>query len=384
MANTTSRVLLVDDEPTLLEGIVRNLGRKYTFATASDGPAALKLLADAKEPFEVIVSDFRMPGMDGVAFLREAQELSRDSTKLLLTGQWETSTAIDAVNQGNVFRFLTKPCPIATLSQVIAAAVEHYRLVTSERVLLEQTLRGSIQTLVRVLSLANPEAFGRANRVKRIVTDVIAHLKVADTWTYEVAAMLSQLGTIILPPDTLIKVHRGESLSTEERAMADRLPAVALELLSGIPRLDEVREILKYQTKQFDGTGPPHDRVKGEEIPLGARLLRIALDYDALESAGAELNDTIATLRHRTGIYDQKLLDIVAFQANAATSSGEPIRELSVAQLRAGMQLVQDVRSKTGMLLVSRGHAVTYEMLERLRNIGARMGVSEPIRCRVS
>src|ERR1700759_707783 len=108
MANTTSRVLLVDDEPTLLEGIVRNLGRKYTFATASDGPAALKLLADAKEPFEVIVSDFRMPGMDGVAFLLEAQELSRDSTKLLLTGQWETSTAIDAVNQGNVFRFLTK------------------------------------------------------------------------------------------------------------------------------------------------------------------------------------------------------------------------------------------------------------------------------------
>jgi len=383
MSHTAPRVLLVDDEPALIEGIQRNLGRKYSFSSASSGAAALRLLTDTTEPFAVIVSDFRMPEMDGVTFLREAQGVARDSTKLLLTGQWETSTAIDAVNQGNVFRFLTKPCAASALSQAIGAGVEQYRLVTSERVLLQQTLRGSIQTLVRVMALANPEAFGRANRVKRVVLDALIHLGVHDTWTFEVAAMLSQLGTIVLPPDTLTKVYRGEALSSEERTMADRLPEVALELLAEIPRLEEVREILRYHTKQFDGTGGPLDRISGEEIPLGARLLRIALDYDTIESAGSKPEEIIATLRGRDGVYDTKLVDVIAGLGNAATSANGPIRELTVSELRPGMQVVADVRSKTGMLLVARGHAVTYEMLERLRNIGTRMGISEPVRCRV-
>jgi response regulator RpfG family c-di-GMP phosphodiesterase len=384
MSEGFPRVLIVDDEPTLLEGIQRNLGRKFQFQSAVNGTDALELVRLAEKPFEVIMSDFRMPDIDGVTLLRRVRELAPDTVRILLTGQWDTTTAINAVNEGNVFRFLTKPCPMNTVSQTLTAGAELYRLVTAERVLLEQTLRGCIQTLVRILSLASPEAFGRANRVKRLVLDAAAVLKLTDTWILEVAAMLSQIGTIILPPDTAGKVHRGESLSAEERVMVERLPAASLELIADIPRLDAVREILKWHTKNFDGTGSPaSEKMKGRAIPVGARILKAALDYDIGESTGATDIDTITLLRGRTGWYDPEVLDALAASGGIALPHDVCIKELSLSQLRPGMMLIADVRSKNQMLLVARGHVVTYEMMERLRNIGSRMGVQEPLRCRV-
>src|SRR5579862_170915 len=165
------RILFVDDEPNVLQGIARTLRNEYDVTTAESAAAALEILNNS-QPFAIVVSDLGMPGRDGISFLSEVHRVAPDTVRMLLTGQADLDGAIAAINEGAIFKFLTKPMPPATLSRALAGAATQYRLVTSERVLLEQTLRGSMQALTDVLSLAQPTAFGRVTRLKRHVTEL--------------------------------------------------------------------------------------------------------------------------------------------------------------------------------------------------------------------
>ena len=146
--------------------------------------------------------------------------------RVLLTGQTDMESAIDAVNEGNIFRFLTKPCSSDLLLAALDSCCQQYLLVTSEKVLLEQTLHGSIKALVDILWLANPLAFGRATRVRKIVEELINHFQIRERWPVEVAAMFSQIGCVTLLPATLDKLYKGEVLTGHERVMVDRRPTV--------------------------------------------------------------------------------------------------------------------------------------------------------------
>ena len=124
-------------------------------------------------PFAVIVADRSMPGMDGIQLLAKVKACSPNTVRMMLTGNADMQTAIDAVNEGHIFRFLTKPCPPESLTASLQAAIEQYRLITAERELLEKTLRGSVKVLCEVLSVVKPTAFGRASRITRYVTAVV-------------------------------------------------------------------------------------------------------------------------------------------------------------------------------------------------------------------
>src|SRR5579871_1029962 len=144
-----------------------------------------------------------MPEMDGVALLRDARKLSPDTVRVLFTGQPDMKHAIAAVNEGEIFRFITKPCPRVPMALLLKSAVQQYQLITAERVLLEQTLRGSIQALTEILSVTNPLAFGRASRLRQAMSALISALGIPVNWHLEVAAMLSQIGCVLLPATTL-------------------------------------------------------------------------------------------------------------------------------------------------------------------------------------
>ena len=148
------------------------------------------------EPVDLVISDMRMPAMDGATFLKYARTGAPDTVRVLLTGQADMDSAIAAVNEGNIFRFLTKPCPIDVLLTALKACVEQHRLVTAERVLLEETLRGSVKMLTEVLSLVSPTAFGRAARLQQRVAAIAAQMGIRDRWHIEVAAMVSQIGPV--------------------------------------------------------------------------------------------------------------------------------------------------------------------------------------------
>jgi response regulator RpfG family c-di-GMP phosphodiesterase len=269
--NSRTRVLFVDDEANLLEALTRSLyGSHFDVTTALGSQAGLEILRQ-KGPFAVVVSDLHMPGMDGVTLLRHARELAPDTVRVLFTGQPDLDNAIAAVNEGSIFRFITKPCSSQTLVNTLQAAAEQHRLITAERVLLEETLRGSIKALTDVLALANPVAFGRATRIRQSVSALLSHFGLQDGWPVEVAAMLSQIGCVTLPPRTLEKLYHGEAMSPSEQSMVDRMPIVVDQLLGHIPRLEPVRQILGYEHKRYDGSGTPRDGVSGEAMPWGAR-----------------------------------------------------------------------------------------------------------------
>ncbi len=203
------KILLVDDDPNILDGYRRGLSREFQMETALGGERALAL-ATENGPYAVVISDMRMPGMDGIQLLSKIKALSPDTIRVMLTGNAEIDMAINAINEGSIFRFLSKPCSKEVMAKTLTAALLQYRLVTAEKQLLEQTLRGSIQVLTEVLSLVNPAAFSRAERARRYVHHVVTAMKLGNPWQYEVAAMMSQLGCVTLPPETIDAVYRGE------------------------------------------------------------------------------------------------------------------------------------------------------------------------------
>jgi CheY-like chemotaxis protein len=228
-------ILCVDDEPRVLEGLVLNLRRQYRVSTATNGLKGLEII-DGDDPPAVVVSDMRMPEMDGAAFLSRVKDRSPDTVRILLTGQADLDSAIAAVNHGQVFRFLTKPCSPQSFLAAIQAASDQHRLITAERELLEKTLRGSIKALTEILSLSNPLAFGRAMRLKKHAADLVAGLGVPLSWQVEVAVMLSQIGCVTLPAATNEKLYYGRPLNSDETELTQRVPALSLQLLESIPR----------------------------------------------------------------------------------------------------------------------------------------------------
>jgi response regulator RpfG family c-di-GMP phosphodiesterase len=205
-------VLLVDDEVAILDGLRRQLRKRFTVHTANGGAEALELLES--ESVSVVVSDMRMPQMDGATFLSDVRSRYPNVVRILLTGQADTQAAITAVNEGQIYRFLTKPCPPEVLLEEIASAVELNRLVTAEKELLATTLRRTVEALITTLSLAQPAAFGRAVRITRTVTELAEALGIEEAWELEVTAMLSHLGAVTLPPTVLEKL---DTRTTAER-----------------------------------------------------------------------------------------------------------------------------------------------------------------------
>jgi len=365
------RVLCVDDEPLVLEGLKDVLCRSFTVTVATSGAEGLEILRREPEAFAIVISDMRMPVMGGAAFLRTARTIAPDAVRLLLTGHADLQAAIAAVNGARLFRFLTKPCESEELLRACVAALGQHRVQTAERVLLEETLRGSVDALAEVLALSNPAAFGRAGRVKELVGKLARAAELGDRWEIEVAAMLAYIGAVTLPQATAEKVYAGARLTAQEATMVSRVPAVTRQLISKIPRLEGVLEILDTY---LEG---PHDDAGGAEvsIPVGARVLRIAADYAELESQGASGTVALGAMRSRM-IYDRRLMSAFAGVIGVPAAA---LREVSVGELRVGMTLADDVRSIRDELLLARGQGVTERLMERLRNLGAD-GVREPLR----
>jgi len=354
-------VLCVDDEPRIVDGLALHLRRDYQVLTANGAQGALQVLKDHGAP-AVVVSDMRMPGMDGAMLLKHIKHLYPETTRILLTGDPGRDVAIAAVNEGQIFRYLTKPCAPDQLRTAIEAGVVHHRLLVAEKVLLQETLIGCIRALIDILAITNPVAFGRATRVKRLAADLAAAIGTKGFWQLEAAAMLSQIGYISLPAELVEKLYYGKRLTPDERVLADGAPQVAQKLLGRIPRLEPVMEILDAS-----------QRVKGDLpeglIKLGAGILRLVLEYDAQIAQGRPIHEAIGATRAQALRHDGKLVERLELLVGASVSA-QQLSEVPVGDVIPGMVFVDDLRTHVGTLLVPKGFEVTETFLERMRNFG--------------
>jgi response regulator RpfG family c-di-GMP phosphodiesterase len=378
----SNKILCIDDDANVLTGIQRNLRKQFDIDTAVGALAALKLI-EKECPYAVIVADMQMPGMNGVEFLNIARQKYPDTVRVMLTGNADQKTATEAVNRGHIFQFLNKPCPPDKLAEVLTDGIKHYRLITAERELLENTLNGSVKVLMEILALSDPVSFGRGQLVRDQARSVAELLPVAATWELELAAMLCPIGYVSLPAALNQKARVGLDLTGPEKDALDRVPQVGCNLLANIPRLQSVARIVLYQNKNYDGTGFPVDAVKGAEIPIESRIIRVLSDLASLESKKSARFKGMEHLREQRGLYDPQVMEAVArfFELDASATAGAQKAPLAldVVDLHAGQVLTADIRTKQDVLIVAAGTKLTPLMLERLRNFASLEGLKLPI-----
>jgi CheY-like chemotaxis protein len=358
------RILCVDDEARVVEGLVLHLRKAYEVHAALSGDEALKVLKQIGDA-AVVVSDMRMPGMDGALLLHTVMNVYPDTTRILLTGEPGRDAAVAAVNKAQIFRFLAKPCPPDQLRAAVEAGVMHHRLIKSERSILNETLLGCIKALIDVLAITSPIAFGRASRIKRSSIEFARALNCRDYWQLEAAAMLSQIGYLSLPPQLVEKLYNGERITPEEKVLASGVPEVAMSLLKNIPRLDPVIEILAA----LSWTDERLARLGDGPAGMGTRILGLVLEYDSLVTQSHSADVAVQTLRLRASRFGADLIEKFAAHIGAGAGKTEG-REMALRTVQPGMVIMQDVRTHKGTLLVARGFEVSDTFFERIRNFG--------------
>ena len=367
----SEKILLVDDDPLILEGYKRSLSREFRMETALGGPQGLKLVTE-NGPYAVVVSDMRMPEMDGIQFLNKVKSSSTDTVRIVLTGNADVESAVIAINEGSIFRFLTKPCSREIMAKTLTAALVQYRMMTAEKQLLEQTLSSCIQVLTEVLSLVNPAAFSRAERARRYIHHIVTVMKLGNPWQYEVAAMMSQLGCVTLPAETIDAVYKGDQLLPDEQAQYDAHPSVAYGLLSKIPRLEPIAWMIEHQNRPVIEDGNSET-----EIRTGAEILRLVLAYERLVHKGTSRTEALHLLTRQNTEINQKIFDaLVTLDPNAEEGITKRCR---IEDLVPGMIIQEEVRTNDGGLLVSKGHEVTPTVIFKLKNFHARRAIAATV-----
>lgn len=359
-------LLIVDDDPAVLNWLVRRLESRYRVRTAPSAAQGLGIVG--ANPPAVVLSDQRMPGLSGIELLARVRSLAPETVRILFTGARDVDTAVESINSGEVFRFLTKPLRGEQLDRALEAAVEQHRLVTAQRVLLTKTLHGSIQVLVDLLAMTSPEIFGHATRVKELATLLGAALKCMPLWELEVAAMLSFIGLLAVPEETVRKALAMDPLPPADRSRYEQYPEQSAQLISHIPRLENVHRIVRFH----QGDHPLED----PRVPLASRIIRAASDYHALLRRGLTHEAAIEWIG-RSALHP---LAVVATLEATVSRTDEELIRIPVERLAPGMVIARDVWSSNGaILLLARGQRLTDLLIQRLKNFHRRQSVASLI-----
>jgi len=356
------KVLCVDDEENVLRAFERNLRLHFEIETAVGPVAGLSAIAE-RGPYAVVVSDLRMPEMDGIQFLSVVRKQSPDSVRLILSGNADLQAAIASVNEGSIFQFLTKPCPLDTLRSAIDGALKQYGLITAERELLEHTLNGSMAMMTEVLSVVSPLAFSRASRIQPYIRHMAAQLELPNTWEFELASMVSQIGCLAVPSDVLAKIYTGTALTAEEQKTFASHQAIGQKLLARIPRLEAIAEIVGYQMTPFREL---RDLKISETVQVGAQMLMVANRLDETVSRGGTAESAVRFMSDRPETYQPALTTAIASADMTAEEMEE--RTIRLRDLRPNMIINEDLWAADGHLLVAKGQMISEPVMARLLN----------------
>lgn len=377
------KILLVDDEENVLQAYTRVLRTKFAMDTAGGGEQALQVLAE-KGPHAVIISDMRMPGMDGVELLSRVKSRFPETVRIMLTGNADQGTAISAVNKGEIFRFLNKPCDSELLTSTLDQAVRQHELITAEKALLDGTLKGSIRMLVDLLSLLDPISFGRAQELAELAEEVAREMGMEHPWVLGIASILSQIGLLTIPEGVMTKIHAGTFLNSHERELANRIPEIGADLIRNIPRMEEVAQAVLYMNKNYNGSGFPADDKKEDEIPLGGRILRVVWDYERLLPRRGEESKVLGEMATRTTWYDLAVIRALGrcLGREVVRDREEAVFEMKLHELRIGQVLAEGIETMDGLLVLPQGTRLNLAHLQKLRNFARLSGISEPLHVR--
>lgn len=360
----TSKILFIDDEASLLNAIQRRYGFEYEVTTASSGQEGLDLL-QSDGPFAVVLTDMRMPQMNGIEFLVKARLIAPDTVYIMLTGNQDQATAIQALNQGQVFRFLNKPCNNVDLQAALQAGLKQYRLVTGEKELLHKTFCGAIGVLTDLLESSHPEFFSCSADIEEMASRLRQDMKIEDRWEFRVAAKLSLIGFALMP-----QAERASylSCSTEDApwlASIERASALGARMIQHIPRLESVAEMIAATSKTDGHIPSAQGEARPDLVAVGAVLLRVAMHANHLACCGVEAEQGIGRITEALPRLPSEIR--AGLEEAWPDTAAKPIVELALKDLNEGMILAEDVVGNGGAVLVRRGRRLSATIVAKLR-----------------
>jgi len=372
------KVLLVDDEKNILSGYKRNLRTKFDVHIAESGEEGLAVIKE-HAPFSVVVSDFKMPKMNGVEFLAKVKENHPDTVRMMLTGYADLDSAMNAINEGNIYRFLTKPCSVELFTKNLYDATGQYQLINAEKELLNNTLKGSINILIEILSVINPDAFSRAVKFKNLSKQLLNRLGKEVTWEFEVGALLSQIGLVTVPSSILEKIEKNYQLTDEEKTIFNTHPKFGETLLKKIPRLESIANGISFQLQSYNGIGGTKDFKVGENIPFIGRLLKVMNDYEDLVHLGLSEHQAIEELEPNSENYDPDIWGALVAEVSGL-AGGQIISSKELLELKPGMILANGIKDANNVLLLQEGRELSEVSLMKLLNYNKITKLKTPIK----
>ena len=275
------RILIVDDEPDNLALLYRTLRHDYEIEKSTSPVKALDMLKESQ--FHCILSDHKMPEMDGVEFLKRSYEISPDTMRLLVTAYTDAGILIDAINYAKIYRYIKKPYNPDELMLTVKGALEYWQLKDDNNSLikdLKELFSGTVTAIVEALDAKDSYTLGRSRRVTfySVKMAQALHLNANNVGKIELAGLLHDIGMIGVSDDILMKV---ETLSKDEYDSIKQHVSFSVKILDDIKQLKDVVAIIKFHHEHFDGNGYPYGK-KGEEIPIGSRILAVADAFDSM------------------------------------------------------------------------------------------------------
>lgn len=407
-------MLILDDEPEILNALKRLFYKTYTVSLFEDAELALEAMENTI--FAIIISDMRMPKMNGAAFLAKAKLIDEDAIRILLTGYSDFESTIQAVNEGAIFAYVEKPWDNRALVALVTNGLEHYRLKHENRKL-NVELSAANKSLAEQNKLLDTKVKERTkaliantNKLKSSIknqrelfhqlldlVESLIHLTLGDYHGHTkrvatharllaqeleldkpeinqiyLAGLMQDIGQITLAPE-LVQTPLSE-LSNEEQQQYYQSAVRGAEIITKVPRLSHVAHIVKHQFEQVNGEGNP-DHLKKQEIPLGSMILRIVSDFDAL-LLGKLFKDNMSSdearfyLKENSGkIYDRKITETYLKLLEKLPSLEDINTDycISIKQLEEGMTLAQDVMNKAGGVMLTKDTELTATSIEKLK-----------------
>ena len=409
-------LLFVDDEPGILSAL-RRLFRPhgYRIFIAESGAAGLEILA--KESVDLVISDMRMPEMDGAAFLKEVRNRWPQVMRILLTGYADITSTVAAINQGEIYRYVAKPWDDNEIITIVREATERQRLETENQRLsaltkaqndelkqlntsleqkvaertaelrqalsfveqahseLKKSFLTSVQVFAGVIELRGgplgSQMSGHGRRVAEQARSVAQRLGLPDAEVQNVmlAGLLHDIGKLGLPDELLAKPYN--MLTAEQRNLVMKHPAVGQNILMGIDKFKEAAVLVRHHHECFDGSGYP-DHLTGIAIPQGSRILCVVNDYDALligTLAQRPLKPAEALnflIDNRGKRYDPTVVDTFVKLLAETKKTGAVEVPLRTMHLKPGMVLSRDLEHRDGYMLLAKGSALTAEIIAQL------------------
>ncbi len=402
-----AKLLILDDEQSILNSLKRLFIReKYDVTVTPSWSEALELIKS--NSYALVISDQRMPEMQGSEFLGKVKEAQPHCTRILLTGYSDIEAALEAINQGEVYRYILKPWDETELLKTVKDGTERSLLIqeneklneklkkqNSELIDLNQTLEvkveertkeisslnkklkssflGTVKSMGKLSEMHSSTVGSHSKRVAKICKDIARGLGLTGRMllAIEIAAFLHDIGKVGVSERTLKTPET--SLSLEDHENLKRHALIGESIVKSIPHLEEVAHIIRHHHEKYDGTGYP-DQLSGDKIPIGSRIIHVADAFDKILNSKANLNkinieDAFNKIKHHTyshfdPIVIQQLNNLMMqgkIQADYAIEF-----EISPQELKPGMLLARDIKTSKGLRLIQKNTLIEPKHISRI------------------